>query len=541
MTEPTTARGTRPGRSPLPTLVAGIVIGSLASASLVPLLGADRTVPSASTDSTSFLNQGGSTGTTGAAGGTTGGIPSSGPSGLTGTTGTGGAGTGASTGLGSTGTAGNGGAGGGSGAGGTGAPGESRKASDIGITKDVIRVGVITLKCDSCSGIGVASVDEEPIAHVFEKDLNDRGGINGRQVKVFTGNYDPVQDAIGGGGTSRQACLKVTDQAQVFAVVGGSIAANACIYDEHKTPLITDRDTLAVDPTSFNRSGGRLWTLNPSPRRILVDWARQTKQLSLLPSTTTKFGVVAAEGTGITQVQANLLPALKQLGYTPTRVSVLPSDPATVNVKAAQEASAMKAAGVTHVFMAADYFPAQAFIRESERDDYRPQYLASDFPTGGVNWVGDQNAQAGTSWGGAIAISSQYDFPYQEAISQPIAKDCLNRYRKAGGGAVSQANAGPIIGMCQRFNRFEDAMKRAGINPTRKSYLQALAATGTFSFLGAVGGTGRWGGPYAFGPVLWSALTHETRKVWKMNCPYDAGDDKAGCYVAVGSPFAMAA
>jgi len=419
----------------------------------------------------------------------------------------------------------------------------ARKASDIGITKDVIRVGVIALKCDSCSGIGVAAVEEAPIAMAFEKDINNRGGINGRKVKVFTGAYDPVQDAIAGGGTSRQACIKVTEQDRVFAVVGGSIAANACIYDEHKTPLITDRDTIADDPGTFNRAGGRLWTLAPSMRRTLIDWAKQTKLQALLPSTSTKFGVVVAEGANTTQLQQHFLPELKRLGYTPSRVSVLPADPATVNVKAAQEAAAMKTAGVTHVFMAADYFPAQAFIRESERNDFRPQYLASDFPTAGLTYVGDQNAQAGSSWNGAIAIASSYDGSFSDIQKYPTWNSCISRYKKATGGAVvNKQNFGPIVGMCQRFDRFEDAMKRAGDNPTRQSYVQALANTGQFAFGGAVGGVGRWGGKYLFGSVQWSGLIYETRKVWKpAPCPYDPDLWKNGCYIVQGSPYDMAA
>jgi hypothetical protein len=96
--------------------------------------------------------------------------------------------------------------------------------------------------------------------------------------------------------------------------------------------------------------------------------------------------------------------------------------------------------------------------------------------------------------------------------------------------------------MCQRFDRFEDAMKRAGVNPTRPSYLQALASTGQFAYGGAIGGVGRWGGRYLFGSVLWSALEHETRKVWKpAPCPYDPDLWKNGCYVVQGSPYKMAA
>lgn len=545
MTDSPDLRSSRARRSVLPAMVAGLVIGALMSASLAPLLGAERSAPGAGAAGTpDFLQQEGAAGDGSAPAtappksldGTTSlpGAPGGNDAAATGSSGSSAGGRGPAA---TSGTP----AGGSSGA----APGPAvaRTASDVGVTKDVIKIGAVTLKCGNCAAIGVKSAEEAPIVRAFEKDLNDRGGINGRQIRIATADYDPVDDAIGGGGSSREACIKLTEQNKVFAVVGGSIAANACIYDEHKTPLITERDSLANDPTSFNRAGGRLWTLFPSTTRTLLDWARQVPRQKLLPGASAKFGVVVAEGDQREKVQQVFVPELRRLGYTPTRVAVLPADPATIAVKASQEVSAMKGAGVTHVFMAADYIVAQGWIREAERNGFRPKYLASDFPTAGATWVGDQNAQAGSSWNGAIALSVTPDAEgYEKLIQKPLIKSCLDRYRRAsGGGQVNNVNYGPIYGICLRLDRFVDAAKRAGANPTRQSLVQALATTGQFTNELFVGGTASWGGRYSLGAVRYSAATQMVRKVWKAApCPYDP-QWKFGCYVHQTAAFNMAA
>lgn len=202
----------------------------------------------------------------------------------------------------------------------------------------------------------------------------------------------------------------------------------------------------------------------------------------------------------------------------------------------------MKAAGVTHVMMATDYVVAQGFIREAERNGFRPRYLASDFPTAGQNFVGEQAAQAGRSWDGAIAVSSAVDVPFAQMMADSLIKPCVDRYRRGGGTGPVDGLSLPIIHlMCLRLDRLVDAIERTGVNPTRTTLVQALAATGSFPTALLAGRSGVWGGRYSLGAVRYSSPIRAVRKVWTTPCPYDRKQWRYGCYVQQGGPFNMAA
>ncbi|MDI2126373.1 ABC transporter substrate-binding protein [Yinghuangia seranimata] len=88
-------------------------------------------------------------------------------------------------------------------------------ASDVGVTPNEITVGMV----DTASGLLGKETFSGPMygAQAFFKALNDKGGVNGRKVKVVTCDDQ-------GFGLENQSCVrKLIDQDKVFAFAGNSI------------------------------------------------------------------------------------------------------------------------------------------------------------------------------------------------------------------------------------------------------------------------------------------------------------------------------
>jgi ABC-type branched-subunit amino acid transport system substrate-binding protein len=113
-------------------------------------------------------------------------------------------------------------------------------ASARGVTEDTITVAYTYLDFDSLveqnlvtSGWG----DQELAFQTLVDDLNADGGINGRQVEAVFEAYSPV-----GTEDAEAACLRLTQDTEVFAVLGGFLGpaepANSCIVGRGDTILV---------------------------------------------------------------------------------------------------------------------------------------------------------------------------------------------------------------------------------------------------------------------------------------------------------------
>lgn len=538
-----------PNGSQIPAIVGGLVVGALAMGAIAPLVGTDRSTSATSGAAFELGAEAGDASDGGLSSASSDGddlaIPGADSAGSAG-----GAGSQAASGLaagaaGPAGTAATGQTGSvGADSGGDDAgPAVERTASDVGVTEDTIRIGIMNLDCKGCAAFGFRTDDvasQRQMAQAFVDDINERGGIAGRRLELHAANYDPVQDAIRGGGTYRAGCIELTENKKVFAMVFSSVGGEAdmsCFTEEHETPAISFL-TGSPDPEAFARSGGRLWGLSASSARLLTDWAVQLDQQGLLRRGT-KWGLVHDEEENPT-VSRYLQAELERRGLKPARVTVLPLDPSAATVKIAQEVPAMQAAGITHVVFATNFVNGASWVRESQRNGYRPQYLLGDYVSPADDFSGGQYASGGDSFRGAIAISSAAELTPAELDADAAAASCFavfaQQLGRDPGDGEEKANVLPV---CSAIRRFEDAMRRAGPNPTRQSWVQAMAATGEFPLPGFLGGKGSFGGRYAFGQTKWTAVDFGQRKVWTSPCPRQ-GDDDGQCWVPQGPIHRMA-
>jgi len=162
-------------------------------------------------------------------------------------------------------------------------------ASSRGVTADTIRVGISMLDFAylvennfSPQGWG----DQQGVWQAYIDDLNARGGINGRMVEPVFTFYNPI-----GNTEADQACLEMTEDNEVFAVLGGFVGpaegSNVCIVDAQNTILVggvQDEERLAVAEAPW------LWPGSLRPRRtesfvqLLLenDYLDETKKVAVV-------------------------------------------------------------------------------------------------------------------------------------------------------------------------------------------------------------------------------------------------------------------
>jgi ABC-type branched-subunit amino acid transport system substrate-binding protein len=104
---------------------------------------------------------------------------------------------------------------------------EKNGITDIGVTKDAIRLGTVNMH-----GMALGSVLVTPIVNGIKATLasiNDRGGVLGRRVNIIDCDDGP-------GEVSRsKACIKkLVGQDKVFALLGYSSWASASVHDDLK-------------------------------------------------------------------------------------------------------------------------------------------------------------------------------------------------------------------------------------------------------------------------------------------------------------------
>ncbi|MXZ77307.1 MAG: ABC transporter substrate-binding protein [Acidimicrobiia bacterium] len=109
-----------------------------------------------------------------------------------------------------------------------------------GVTADTITIGVTYLDADLLVELGFSPAtwgDQDLQIQALVDDINDRGGINGRQLVALTDKYNPI-----GATEAEAACLRLTEDNEVFAILFGFLGpaevANTCIVSTQETVLV---------------------------------------------------------------------------------------------------------------------------------------------------------------------------------------------------------------------------------------------------------------------------------------------------------------
>jgi len=109
-------------------------------------------------------------------------------------------------------------------------------ASFRGVTEDTIRVGVFTYDWDRLAAFGVkfGVTNAGDMWEAALHEINDRGGIYGRQLEVYVTEFLPA-----GSDESDRACVELTEDHEVFVVIGTSLNEQIlCVTELHETAAI---------------------------------------------------------------------------------------------------------------------------------------------------------------------------------------------------------------------------------------------------------------------------------------------------------------
>jgi ABC-type branched-subunit amino acid transport system substrate-binding protein len=182
------------------------------------------------------------------------------------------------------------------------------RADDSAVTKDEIKIGVsyVDLAAVRAAGVNRDHGDYEKAYQTVIDDLNEKGGVNGRKIVPVYAAIDPI-----GTDPAQQACVKLTEDEQVFAVIGQFQGdAPLCYVEQHQTPIVGG----GVTSEYLKRAEAPWYTLDPSEADIALTVDALAKDGVFKKG---KVGVVAAAVDEST-VEQVVLPTLKKNKISPT-------------------------------------------------------------------------------------------------------------------------------------------------------------------------------------------------------------------------------
>ena len=353
------------------------------------------------------------------------------------------------------------------------ASGSERTASDVGVTPDKITVAY--LDPDVAKLVDAGFVEDifpgpEALDGLVES-VNADGGINGRQLEVRRVSFDTTKVPAG----LLSACTQVTEDEPNFAAFSMSFFGDGatCIAADHGTPLLTGSGMAGqlFDPASQNMFSYNLTFEEDQAGMVKVldeNGALKGKKLG---------AVVRDEPGGPESVERSLRPALAAAGYDQLEVATITGsamgDPASLSAAAQR----FKAAGIDGVFLLANNFVAGGFMAAAEQEGLDATFFASDQSEGTSNLVAKfgppamlDNAQ-GVTWKRLSAPGEK---------TSDIDTECVSKSAGAAGLTPGTDKYNGFASLCVMFDTMVTALRNAGDNPTRASFVAAMNDLGEF-------------------------------------------------------------
>jgi len=397
--------------------------------------------------------------------------------------------------------------------------------------------------------IGFAGDPEFPeqsqAINFFVKEINDAGGINGRQIHASIVAYDPTNAA-----DSRALCKDWTEGSPgAFAVVDGlgTVAGDEqlCITQEGTTPLISAWTTVS-DWTA--KGAPYLWWLGPDQAAILQALVTWSQGAGLL---TGKVGVVVSDqADDQAALNSYLLPDLRKAGVSDPVVQTLPGNPSDSASTAAQAplvVQRLKAAGVTALV---PLIPFNAFFPELQaqtQQQFFPKLLLSDYQSSintglGLLPVPYEKALDGQEGVTAETLGASDDArPPAQGGYNAGTRSCYTDWVKAfpqvpaGKKSNNLEAQGPVVGWCQAIRLFAAAAAKAGPDLNRRTFVQAMAQVTGFD--------GTWYPSLTYGPSKYYGATQfevvrlHTNDPHNNACPLTFDGTPQGTCWQVVQPF----
>ena len=264
---------------------------------------------------------------------------------------------------------------------GEGTSGEPAAQSEPGpgVTDSAINVGLVTVDVGAAQEsvgsdvVGDVTFEAREVLEALLEPLQGSEEAGGRTIEVVDAAVD-----IAAPETQRQACLELTQDTEVLAVIttqGFFGDPVLCVTQENETVLIAGD---GFGQFFHDDSDGRLYSVVMSKSRAMTEAARVFAEEGLFDDAT--LGVLSA-GTPGGKEAANdqLRPYLEnELGVEIADFAELSSDQDTTQTQIPVIVERMRSGGVDTVMMLGNVLNNSQFVAAADERGWTPQYLATD-------------------------------------------------------------------------------------------------------------------------------------------------------------------
>ncbi|MGI9642072.1 MAG: ABC transporter substrate-binding protein [Acidimicrobiia bacterium] len=345
-------------------------------------------------------------------------------------------------------------------------------ASFRGVTPTTIEVGAVWVDYSLLRELGFSEVDlgdEDLVWQVFIDEINARGGIHGRQLRLHGARYNIISPV-----DAEATCIELTEDTRVFAVlhpfstVVGS--ANDCVVNQHDTILVGG----GASAEDMRRAAAPWVHWGTAVERWDSTLVRLAFEQGLFDGQVVAVHSLAAE---VDRVPA-VVEQLEQRGIEVALQSQAASevDPTAVAAEWAILAERMRALGVTTVVI-----PGSAIVAYGQMIDngLDVQVLTSDST---LRDFGELDDHVPSDYDGAIGLGGTST---PEAWADPSFMQCVHTFEEATGIELAPSPEVPpgepvwittVFQACVSLELFEQLAVAAGPELTNDSFREAIGA-----------------------------------------------------------------
>ena len=288
-------------------------------------------------------------------------------------------------------------------------------------------------------------------------------------------------------------------------------------------PLLTYNNSTAK--TNVDRERGWVRQTNQNKDRNMknwVDWMIGSGLLSAKVKTGLLYVDVPEDRDLVHEV---VLPYLESKGLPRPELATLSASIAQTPSEAQSAVLRFKSQNVQLVLPLVSFLRILIFAEQAEAAAYRPEYSVSDF---GLLSTDAMSGMPPAQWEGVrgITIAPTGTVEAGELPAGPAFADCHRVYRQYGEDFAPHpddpSRAEPLeVAMvahyCEHLALWADVARRAGVNPTRRSFLQAFDSTGTWTHRVLLSERLTYGPGKLDGADLYAVVE------WRSNCTSDGG------------------
>lgn len=344
---------------------------------------------------------------------------------------------------------------------------------NTGVTAKSIKIGFIVENYPRDNSVPFFfREDAQEAVEALVGKINDEGGLVGRQIEpVFTDitpGFDPKP--------AREACLTLTKQDHVFAVIGGyaTPAGDECFINENHTPLI---DMAALSEAANEAFKGYHMSPSPNYTRVAKDWVYGGKEAGEFEASNgfEKLGIVdeSCEAEVWTNPETGVLAWLESIGVGSDEISEFTTDCTEESLLTNHEPALLKMTqeGVSTMMIASQPLDRN-FTALAKKSGFEPQYLWGD-----LHWATQAaNAQSlnQEAIDGSVGVTA-----FRQDVDAPAAKECSKTLEEAGLPGFTQIQSDLLVmNFCTELNILRAVSEKAGKNLTQQSFVDAAPETG---------------------------------------------------------------